>query len=169
MAIRDLVPRLGRKHTELPQRQSDADPFRLFQRDMNRLFDDFFADRGMLMPWGGQEAVETFTPRVDVAETDTEVKVSVELPGMDEKDVTVEMDDNAITIRGEKREEKEEKKGSWSRREQYYGSFHRMVPLPAAVDGQKATAKFKKGVLSITTPKREPGATNRKRIAIESN
>ncbi len=66
-------------------------------------------------------------------------------------------------------EQKEEKHGNWVRREQSFGSFHRVVPLPVAVDGQNARAKFKKGVLTVTVPKREPDTVQRKRIAIESD
>lgn len=172
MSIRDLVPRFGRAQGErLPQRRSEADPFRLFQQQMNRLFDDFF-EGGLAAPsWSGRAGLDAagYSPRVDIAETDTEVKVSAELPGMDEKEVTVELDDNTISIRGEKTEEKEEKKGNWTHREQLYGAFHRTIPLPAAVDGQKAKATFRKGVLTVSVPKREPGKNSRKLITIESD
>jgi HSP20 family protein len=106
---------------------------------------------------------------VDVSETDKEVKVSAELPGMDEKDIHVEMDDDAITIRGERREEKEDQGRNWYSREQSYGAFHRVIALPASVDGAKAVAKFKKGVLTVTVPKRREEQTKRKTIKIESD
>ena len=170
MAIRDLVPKFGRQRETLPARRADTDPFRLFQREMNRLFDDFFTD-GDLTPWrGGMEvpATDAFTPRVDVSESASEVRVCAELPGLDEKGVTVEMDDNTLTLRGEKRLENEHKDGRWTRREQYYGAFHRVVSLPAAVDSQNAKAKFKRGMLVVTAPKREPGEQRRKTVAIES-
>lgn len=169
MAIRDLVPALGKQHRALARRPAKGDPFHRFQDEMNRLFDDFFAGNDLMRwPWVGEDhALSAFTPKVNVSENDREVSVSAELPGMDEKDVAVELDDNAITIRGEKQAENEEKKGGWTRREQVYGSFHRVIPLPAAVDGQNAKAKFRKGVLTVTAPKREPDKTNRKRIAIE--
>jgi len=146
------------------------DPFREFQRQINRLFDDFFSDFALAPRWWGGErelAPVGFTPRVDVCETDKEVRVSAELPGMDEKDITVELDDAAVTIRGERKEESEDKGKNWYRREQSYGSFYRMIPLPASVDGEKATAKFKKGVLAITLPKREEDRSKRKSIKIE--
>ncbi len=171
MAIRDLVPKFGRdRDSLLPLRRSEADPFRLFQQQLNRLFDDFFSD-SMLSPWreNGGDAWNANMPKVDLHESGTEVKLSAELPGMDEKDVTVEMDDNSITIRGEKKEEKEERRGAWVQREQSYGSFHRMIALPAAVDSQQAKATFKKGVLKISAPKREPDKQERKRISITSD
>ena len=171
MSVKDLVPKFGRARGGVPIRRGEVAPFQEFQREMNRLFEDFFTDfplapRG---EWGGAElAPVAFRPRVDVSETDKEVKVCAELPGMDEKDITVEMEDDAVTIRGERKHEREEKGKSWYRREQTYGSFHRVVPLPAAVKGEKAQARFKKGVLTITAPKREPEQARRKTIAIET-
>lgn len=137
---------------------------------MNRLFDDFFNDFPLApRPGDGGLAAFSFSPRVDVSETDKEVRVSAELPGMDEKDITVEMDDEAITIRGERKAEKEEKGKNWYTREQSYGSFHRMIPLPASVAGEKANAKFRKGVLTITVPKKEEEQARRKAIKIEAD
>ncbi len=166
MSIKDLVPRIGRK--PLPVRQEDADPFRDFQRQMNRLFDDFFggfplAERETGAGW----APAAFTPRVDVSETDTEVKVSAELPGMDEKDITVELQDDVLTLRGEKKSAQEEKGKNWYRREQSWGSFQRAIELPAGVDAGKAKAQFKKGVLTFTAPKRPEEQVRRKTVPIE--
>lgn len=169
MSIKDLVPRIVRGRDQGLARAQDADPLRNFQREMNRLFDDFFSDSPLAMrPDEKGLATAVFSPRVDVSETDKEVKVSAELPGLDEKDITVEVADAAITIRGEKKEEKEEKGKNWYTREQSYGSFNRVVPLPANVDGGKAVARFKKGVLTITAPKKEDEQTRRKAIKIET-
>lgn len=167
MSIKDLVPRIGRK--PLPARREDADPFRDFQRQMNRLFDDFFggyplAERDREPEW----APAAFTPRVDVSETDTEVKVSAELPGMDEKDISVELQDDVLTLRGEKKSEQEEKSKNWFRREQSWGSFCRSVELSAGVDAGKAKATFKKGVLTFTAPKRPEEQARRKTVPIQA-
>jgi HSP20 family protein len=169
MTIKDLVPRFVRGSGQVPVRRVEGDPLRSFQWEMNRLFDDFFKDFPLaLRPDAMGLTANGFSPRVDVSETDTEVKVSAELPGMDEKDITVEMDDAAITIRGEKKEEREEKGKNWYTKEQSYGSFHRVVPLPANVEGEKAQAKFKKGILTVTAPKREEEHARRKTIKIEA-
>ena len=166
MNIKDLVPRFGRK--PLPARREEEDPFRDFQREMNRLFDDFFGEypvavRGEGVEWGGG-----FVPRVDVAETDKEVRVTAELPGMDEKDVDVELRGGVLTIRGERRDEQEEKGKNWYRREQSSGSFRRAIELPAGVDAGKARAQFKKGVLVFTAPKRAEDQAKRKAIPIQA-
>jgi len=170
MSIKDLVPKFGRNRDNVPVRRGGYDPFRDFQREVNRLFDDFFTDFPVATRWGEREpATAAFSPRIDVSESDTEVKVAAELPGMDEKDITVELDEAAVTIRGERKEEKEDKGESWYRREQSYGSFRRVIPLPSSVDGEKAKARFKKGVLTVTVPKLEPEEARRKTIAIESD
>lgn len=170
MAIRDLVSRIGRGREQMPERRSETAPFRDFQREMNRLFDDFLGDAPLALRSGGRDvAFAGFTPRVDVSETDKEVKVSAELPGMAEEDIAVEMDDTTVTIRGEKKEEKEDKGKNWYTREQSYGAFHRTIPLPASVEGSKASAKFKKGILTITAPKKADEQERRKVIKIETN
>ena len=167
MSIKDLVPRIGRK--PLPVRREDAEPFRDFQRQMNRLFDEFFgeaplAERGRESAW----APVAFMPRVDVSETDAEVKVSAELPGMDEKDISVELQDDVLVLRGEKKSEQEEKGKNWFRREQSYGSFHRAIELPAGVDASKAKAQFKKGVLTFVAPKRPEEQARRNVVPIQA-
>lgn len=170
MAIKDLVPRIHRGRERMPVRRGEIDPFRDFQQQMNRLFDDFFSDFPLAPRWGERGlAAVGFSPRVDVSETDKEIKVSAELPGMDEKDIAVEMDDAAVTIRGERKVEKEDKGKNWYTREQSYGAFHRIVPLPTSVDGEKANAKFKNGVLTIMVPKREEEQAKRKAIKIETD
>ena len=167
MSIKDLVPRIGRK--SLPTRQEEVDPFRDFQRQMNRLFDDFFgeaplAERGRGAEW----APAAFLPRVDVSETGTEVQVTAELPGMDEKDIVVELQDDVLTLRGEKKSAQEEKGQNWFRREQSYGAFRRAIELPAGVDAGQAKAQFKKGVLTFTAPKRAEEQAQRKAIPIHA-
>lgn len=170
MSIKDLIPRIGHRRDEVPVRRAEVAPVHSFQREMNRLIDDFFNDFPLALRRGQAGLVSGgFIPRVDVSETDKEVKVSAELPGMDEKDITVEMDDAAVTIRGEKKEEKEEQGKNWYTKEQSYGSFHRIVPLPASVEGKNASAQFKKGVLTITVPKKEGEEMKRKAIKIETD
>ena len=172
MAIKDLIPRINRGRESMPVRRGEYDSFREFQRDMNRLFDDLFTDFPLARPWGGEREAglaAAFSPRVDVSETDKEVKVSAELPGMDEKDITVEMEDDAITIRGEKKAEREEKGKNWHRREQTYGLFRRVIALPASVEGAKAKASFRKGILTVAVPKREEEQAKRKTITIETD
>jgi HSP20 family protein len=167
MAIKDLVPRM--RGERKPERRGE-EGLVSFQHEMNRLFDDFFHS---VSPFGAGETSllpawdrGAFAPAVNVSETEKEVRVSAELPGMDEKDVTVELDENAVTIKGAKKEEREEKGRNWHRIEHAYGSFHRVIPLPTEVKTDKAKATFMKGVLNVTLPKKEEAKGKRKTIEI---
>jgi len=124
------------------------DPFAALRREMNALFDDFFSDVGE-----AGTALSAFSPKVDVKEGEGEVRVTAELPGIEEKDVEVSVSGDVLTIQGEKREEKEEKGEERYRLERSYGSFRRSFSLPCEVDSAKATATYKKGVLTIVLPK----------------
>ena len=165
MSVKDLVKR--RHGTDVPvRRTSEADLFPL-QREMNRLFDDFFHGFGLMPFWEGEEDLaRSFTPSVNLSETDKEIKVSAELPGMEEEDISVELNGDTLTIRGEKKEEHEEKGKHSYCLERSYGSFCRVVPLPVTVDTEKVGAKFKKGVLSVTLPKLEGERAKGKAIEV---
>ncbi|MDD4871977.1 MAG: Hsp20/alpha crystallin family protein [Kiritimatiellae bacterium] len=165
MSIKDLIIRKNRNET--PARRFEDNSLFSFQRDMNNLFDNFF--RGFeLAPFEGLKgpAVASFNPNINVSETEKEVHISAELPGMDEKDISVEVDKDTLTIKGEKKEEHEEKGKNWHRVEQSYGSFHRTILLPAKVDINKAKAKFKKGILSVTIQKTEDEQKKKKAVEI---
>ncbi|RME79424.1 MAG: Hsp20/alpha crystallin family protein [Chloroflexi bacterium] len=162
MALKSLVPW---KSKNVPVRRIE-DPFLAFRREMDRLFDEFFSGFGLTpfeSQWGG------FQPRVDVAETDKEIKVSAELPGLDENDIEVTLTDDVLTISGEKKEEKEDKGRNYYRMERSYGSFSRSIPLPCQVEQDKVEATFKKGVLTITLPKTAEAQKERKKIAIKTS
>jgi len=120
----------------------------VFRREMDRLLDRFVEPR-----WDEFEVTGEWTPRVDVAETKDAVVVKAELPGMEQKDIGVELQDQLLTIRGEKHHEKEEKGEKFHRVERSWGAFSRTFRLPAAVEGAKVSAAFKHGVLTITLPK----------------
>ena len=166
MAIRDLIP-WGRRGRELAS-TGEEHPVASLWRDMNRLFQDFFEGHEwpLAKEWGKAGA---FSPRVDVRETDKEVVVSAEVPGMDEKDIQVELTDDGLTIRGGKETETEEKKEGYVRKETSYGSFRRFIPLPAEVQAAKASAELRKGVLTVTLPKTPEAKAKRKKIEIKGS
>jgi HSP20 family protein len=109
-----------------------------------------------------------FMPQVDVNEDEKQIKVTAELPGMDEKDIDVALSGNSLTIKGEKQEETEDKGRNYYRSERRYGSFHRVIPLSAEVDQDKAKADFKNGVLRITLPKTGEARKRRKKIDVKT-
>ena len=150
MAIRDLVP-WGRERGVNTSRDRE-DPFTSLHREMNRMFEDF-ARSFDVAPWSGWEA-EGFHPRTDVSETDDELLVTAEMPGLEEKDFELNLTGDLLTLKGEKRHEREEKeKGAVHRIERGYGSFQRTIQLPCEVVAEKATAEYRNGVLTVTLPK----------------
>lgn len=100
--------------------------------------------------WGGQRS---FVPAVDVHELDEVYEVTAELPGLTKKDVNVTLENNVLTISGERRSEREDKEGTVRRTERVYGSFSRSFSLPRPVDGDNVKASFKDGILTLTVPK----------------
>ena len=119
-----------------------------FKNEIDRLFDHFLEPA-----WRGAPALGTWEPKVDIAETKDAITVTAEVPGVDQKDIAVELREGVLLIKGEKEEEKEEKDTHFHRVERTYGAFSRAMRLPAAVDGSKATASFKDGVITIALPK----------------
>ena len=162
MALRNLVPS-GSK--DVPQQPEEFNPFIHLHREMNRLFDSF--SRGFEI-----DPLETrlgvFIPSVNVIEGGKDIKVTAELPGMDEQDIDVSITKDALTIKGEKKREKEEQGKNYYRMERSYGSFTRTVPLPVEVDTTKVKAQFKKGILTVTLPKTAKSLKERKKIQIKS-
>jgi HSP20 family protein len=129
-------------------------PFRevsRLRREMDRLWEDYFgAGRRALRPMEME-----FAPAVDVKETADQVVVKAEVPGIDAKDINISVTGDVLTIKGEKKSEREEKEENYHLVERSYGSFSRSLVLPAAVDMDKIEAKYDKGVLTITCPKKE--------------
>jgi len=167
MAIKDLVP-WRRREDNIRLRREYDDMFGSFYREMHDLMDRFL--RGFdVEPFGGSELAKSdFMPRVDIKENDKEIKVTAELPGMDENDIDVTLSDDSLTIKGEKKEETEDKGKDYYRTECRYGSFHRVIPLSAEVDESKVKADFKKGVLKLRLPKTAEAQKSRKKIEIKS-
>ncbi len=137
-----------------------ASPFgfvRRFAEDMERMFDDF--DISRFPSFFRREFDQVgWMPEIEVLQRNGELTVRADLPGLNKDDVKVELTDEALTISGERKEEKEEKREGYYRSERSYGSFYRQIPLPEGAKTETATAKFTDGVLEITmqAPKREP-------------
>lgn len=143
------VIRIGR---DRPMARRDvSDIFGWLQREIGRLFEDFA--RGW--PAGDERFLE-LSPSIDVIESDKEIEITAELPGLEEKDVEVNVVDNVLTIKGEKKAEKEEKGRIYRVYERSYGAFYRSLELPAGVDVEGISATLANGVLKVTVPKAAP-------------
>ena len=163
MTIRDLIP-WNRRREVAVRRGEEANPFLTLHREMNRLFDDVF--RGLdVAPFGSDRFLDRAMgwPNIEVSETEKEVKVTAELPGLEEKDVEVELANGVLAIKGEKKTETEDKGRLFS--ERYYGRFERRIPIDD-IEEDKVAASFKNGVLTVTLPKSEKAQQKVKRIAI---
>jgi HSP20 family protein len=164
MAIRDLIPwNRGRDLTV--HRGDELHPLLTLHREMNRVFDDAF--RGFdLAQFGAADRLfdrASAWPNIEISETDKQVTVIAELPGLDEKDVGIELANGMLAIKGEKKTETQDQNRRFS--ERYYGRFERRIPLDD-IDEDKASASFKNGVLTVTLPKSANAVEHVKRIAI---
>jgi HSP20 family protein len=133
--------------------RSEGPGLSTLRREMDRLFEDFAGN-------GGREA-EKWAPSMDVSETPEALVVKAEVPGVDPKEVEISVSGDTLTLKGEKKEEKEEKGKTWHRVERSYGSFFRSMTLPTPVDPDRITAESRDGVLTITLPKTEKAKTKR--------
>ena len=170
--LKSLMP-WGHKSNVPARNEQNTDPFVSFRREMDSLFDDFFRGGFGRMPaprFG--EALRGFpqsVPALDVDDGETEMKVSAELPGVDEKDVEVTLNGDVLTIRGEKKDEREKKDGDRSYVERSFGSFSRAIRLPFEVGDEDVKADFSKGVLTIRIPKPKTVQAQAKRIDVKSS
>ncbi len=172
MTLREIVPWRwgGLRHWEPEQgpfgtirRQMET-----LHREMDRLFDEMTHETGRpsFMPtaWGRELAM----PNIDETEDDKAFYVSIELPGMDQKDVDVMLSGRLLTIRGEKKEDEKEEGKDYYRRERRFGSFRRTLELPGEVDESKIEASFKKGVLKIELPRTKEAQAKIKHIDVKA-
>lgn len=170
MSIKDLIPFKQSGKKGLPIKRSDGDPVDSLHREINRVFENFTKGFWDMSPFTGgameQRGLGDFMPSTDITEDDKQIRVSVELPGMDEKDVQVSLANDELVIRGEKKTETEDKGKDWYRSERSYGSFHRAIALPEGIDSNKADAAFKKGVLTVTIPKKADAQQDIKKITV---
>jgi HSP20 family protein len=175
MNFRDLVPWNRNSGNQVPGffREEDRNPFLPLHREMNRLFDDAFRSFDALRPFdhglpplGTLSSFNVGWPNVEISETDKEIKVTAEIPGLEDKDVEILLDDGLLTLKGEKRSETEDKDRQFS--ERYYGRFERRIPVGTEIVQDKIDARFRNGVLSLVLPKSEKAQSQVKRIEIKS-
>jgi HSP20 family protein len=156
-----------------PAQTSLPDVWQSFRNEMDRLFDRFGSGFGLPSlrrmfdtepAW--RSSFSFSMPAIDMSEDEKAYKISAELPGMDSKDIDVSMAGDMLVLKGEKRQEKEEKDRNYHFSERAYGSFQRSFDLPASVDRDKISADFSKGVLTITLPKSATAQQPTKKIEV---
>ena len=161
-----------------PAQANVPDVWHSFRSEMDRLFDRFSGGFGFpslrrvfdIEPaWRSASSFSFSVPAIDMSEDEKAYKISAELPGIDAKDIDVSVSGDMLVLKGEKRQEKEEKDKNYHFSERAYGSFQRAFDLPASVDRDKVAADFSKGVLTITLPKTAEARKPQKKIAIKSD
>ena len=168
MNISDLVPWKGKRDNQLAVRQQNTDA--TIYDQFNQLFDAFFENNWM-SPWSSDfgDRFNEFSPRVNVTEREKEFEVTAELPGLTENEIDITLDRDALTLKGEKKQESEDKGDSYYRMERSYGRFSRTIPLPGnVIDKDNVEAEFKNGVLTIVLPKLEEALPVSRRIAVNA-
>jgi len=160
-----------------PAKAADWQPFEVLRNQVDRLFHDFqtgFLQAPFFRPLPD---IESFwrrdlgfnvTPAIDIVEKDKAFEVTAELPGLDAKNIDLQLSDGVLTIKGEKQEDKEEKTKDRYVSERRYGSFRRSLQIPGSVDAEKIEANFKGGVLTVTLPKSTEAQKNQKTIPVNA-
>lgn len=167
MSDLDFPTNRPKRGNRLALRREGESPMLAIQNEMNRLFDEFFTDTLPFPTRLISRSAADFFPRLDIVETETEFKVSAELPGMDEKDIQIKLEKDVLILSGEKKSEEEEKDKTYHRVERCYGSFERVIPFNTPLDEEKVSAVFKNGVLTVTLPKAKEAIKTSRNIEIK--
>jgi HSP20 family protein len=174
-AMTEAAPKLPVKKASVPPQAADWSPFESLRQEVDRLFDGFRP-----LNWHFPSKVFGFetpnlarlewevAPAIDLAEKDDSYEITAELPGIDEKNVEIKLSNHTLTIKGEKSEEKEEKRKDYYLSERRYGSFQRSFQLPDGVDADRIEAKFSKGVLTVNLPKTVEAKKAEKKITVKA-
>jgi HSP20 family protein len=167
MRVADLVP--WHPSRGEAARTSEGDSVGMLQTEVNRAFDDFL--RMMPIPFAGLprafldggQAI-----RADVIEDDKEIKITAELPGLEDRDIDLKIGDGMLTISGEKKIDREVNEEGYVLRERSFGRIDRSLPLPDGIDADRAQATFKNGVLTVTIPRTSPAQSDARRIPVSA-
>jgi HSP20 family protein len=160
MTLRDIIP--WKHNKDISTERRTGHPLQRLHWGIDRLFDDFIQD----WDWPATLEEGVLAPRTDVTETDKEVTVTAEMPGLDEKDIEVSLERGSIVIRGNKESKKEDEGKSYYRVERDYSSFYRAIPLPCEIDDKKIKAVYKKGLLTVHLPKAHDVTRKGKQIEV---
>jgi HSP20 family protein len=165
MSVRDLIP-WRQTGNQAPSVYGDIEqsPFLSLHREVNRLFDDVFRGFDGVSAFGRLPSLRPGWPNLEISDTDKDIRVSAEVPGLEEKDIEVLLEDGVLVLRGEKKSEIEDKDRQFS--ERFYGRFERSIAVGSDVDQDRVNATFKNGVVTVVLPKTERAQRKAKRIAI---
>jgi HSP20 family protein len=165
MNLGSLIP--WRDKTQVDAHPEYSDPFTSFRREVDRMFDDFFRSAGQgLQPWSA--SWHAMAPRIDISDSDKELVITAEMPGLDEKDFEVTLAGDLLTIKGEKKTENEDRNGNAYYVERRFGSFSRSVRLPFEAGDEQVEANYDRGVLTVRVPKPAEAQRHVRRIEVKA-
>lgn len=171
MSVTQLIPwnfgtRNRNRNRSSLARAEGRDPIFALQRGVNRLFDDIW--NGFDLPWQSDDLTDNGWPTLELVEQDKNLILTVEMPGMNEKDVDVQFVDGTLIVRGERKEERDNIKDAHRYSERFYGRFERRIPLGIDINHDEAKAELSNGVLTVTLPKAAQVETRKHRIPVSS-
>jgi HSP20 family protein len=165
--VEAMTEEITKKTANVPTQRSPQDAWSSLRTDMDRMFEGFLGgSRGGLPGLLRSGDFDMVSPSIDVRESDKEIRIEAELPGIDEKDVSVTLREGVLSIKGEKKSSREETKDEMHISERSYGSFQRSFRVPDTVDVEKVAANFDKGVLTVTMPKSAEAVQRERKIPI---
>ena len=163
MSLRDLTPWRKNRATSA----SDlASPFSAFQQDLDSIFGDSFPS--VFSQFADENGKSILPARVDMSESDDEIEIIADMPGMDEKDIDITFQDNVLTLKGERKSESEDKNRQFTRVERSHGTFVRRIAIPTEIQEEDIKADFSKGVLKIILPKSHDVRKSTRKIEVRS-
>lgn len=162
--MRDLIPWRGITPARLER--GAEHPLLSLQREIERMFEDL--RRGLDLPVLGLAGEGMISPRIDVTESEEALVVTAELPGLEEKDIEVSLNEDVLVLKGEKKADREEKRAGYVYAERSFGAFERRIPMAFGVLADKVTAAFKNGVLTVTLPKNPEAVTHVRHIPVNA-
>ena len=170
MNVNNLIPwHTSRKRVPVRTYRS---PFALLQSEVNDLFDGFFesvwSDAPVAHASAVQGAERAFAPKIKLEEAENELLVTVDLPGLEQKDVDISLEEDRLVISGERKHESKKKEGGYSYYETFHGRFERTIPLNFAIDNDKVSAVLKNGELTIKLPKEESNVNKTRKVSVKS-
>lgn len=164
-----MADEMARRQERMPVRRGQAmGPYRAMRDMMNSMMEDFFSEWPLMRVRPFEWRMQEFSPSIDVIDEEREIRVQAEVPGMNPEDLDVTITRDAVIVKGEKKSEREEERQGLCYSERTFGSFERVIPLPADVQTDKIEARFRNGVLDIVMPKSEQSLKESRKIQIRS-
>lgn len=164
-----MADQVARKEEQLPSRRGQAtNPYRAMRETMNSVMEDFLSDWPLMRVRPFEWRMQEFSPSIDIIDEEKNIRIEAEVPGMNPEDIDITVTRDSIIVKGEKKSESEEERQGVRYSERSFGSFQRVIPMPADIETDRIEARFKNGVLDIILPRSEQSLQQSRKIQIKS-